>query len=245
MLRIEQLSKTYEDGTLALNQVSFTVEDGEFVMILGRSGSGKSTLLRCINRLVEPSGGRVFLGDRDITSASPRRLRHARRKIGMIFQQYNLVSRSSVLTNVLAGRLGYVSSWAGLINYFPREAVDQAVRNLRELEVGEKLYQRAATLSGGQQQRVGIARVLMQEPELILADEPVSSLDPATAATIMDILRRINRERKATILCNIHLPELALKYGGRVLALKAGRLVFDGLPQHLDAEKIRDIYEPV
>lgn len=245
MLQVERLSKTYADGTKALKEVSFSVESGEFVMILGKSGSGKSTLLRCINRLVEPTGGNVFLKDLEITAASPRQLRRIRRKIGMVFQQYNLVSRSSVLTNVLAGRLGYISPWTGLIHYFPKETVRLAQNNLREMELSDKCNQRAGVLSGGQQQRVGIARALMQDPELILADEPVSSLDPSTARTIMDILQKINRDRGVTILCNLHLPELAKEYGSRIMVLKAGEVVFDDLPEHLDLSKTRDIYETV
>ncbi len=214
-------------------------------MILGKSGSGKSTLLRSINRLVEPTSGNVFLNDQEITSANPRQLRRIRRKIGMIFQQYNLVPRSSVVTNVLAGRLGYISPWAGWIDYFPKDAVRLAQNNLHEMELGDKLNQRAGVLSGGQQQRVGIARALMQEPELILADEPVSSLDPSTARTILDILQKINRDRGVTILCNLHLPELAKEYGSRVLVLKAGELIFDDLPERLDFGNTRDIYETV
>jgi phosphonate transport system ATP-binding protein len=242
-LRVESLEKTYENGTRALSQVSFEVEPGEFVVILGKSGSGKSTLLRCINRLVEPTGGKIILGEQEITSASPRGLRRLRRKIGMVFQHYNLVARSSVLTNALAGSLGDLSPWAGLINYFPRESVYRAREVLRELGLGEKDGQRADTLSGGQQQRVGIARALMQQPDIILADEPVSSLDPATSRTILRILRDINQKKGVTILCNLHLPELAREFGDRVLALKNGRVVYDGVPEHLDQKLESRLYE--
>ncbi len=243
MLRIESLSKTYANGTEALKEVSFSVRAGEFVVILGKSGSGKSTLLRCINRLVEPTGGRIFLGDQEVTGANPRQLRHLRRKTGMIFQQYNLAARLSVLTNALTGRLGYLSAWAGWINYFPRDSVMQAEDKLRSLELDKKGGQRADTLSGGQQQRVGIARALMQQPELILADEPVSSLDPATSMAIMDILRDINKKEGVTILCNLHLPELARAYGDRVLALKDGQMVYDGGPENLDQAMAGRIYK--
>lgn len=243
ILRIEALEKTYDNGTEALRKVSFNVTPGEFVVILGKSGSGKSTLLRCINRLVEPTGGKIFLGDQEITSARPRHLRRLRRKIGMVFQQYNLVSRSSVLTNVLAGNLGDLSSWAGLINYFPRESILRAEEYLKGLGLGEKGGQRADTLSGGQQQRVGIARALMQQPDIILADEPVSSLDPATSRTIMKILRDINQKKGVTILCNLHLPELAREFGGRVLALKAGQVIYDGAPSQLDQKLESQLYE--
>ncbi len=242
MLKIEKLSKTYTNGTHALKEVSFSVPAGEFVVILGKSGSGKSTLLRCINRLVEPTGGRIFLGEQEITGASPRQLRRLRRKTGMIFQQYNLVPRSSVLTNILTGRLGFVSPLAGWMNYFPRESVSQAGEKLKSLGLGEKGGQRADTLSGGQQQRVGIARALMQQPKIILADEPVSSLDPATSISIMDILRDINKKQGVTVLCNLHLPELAREYGDRVLALKDGQMVYDGGPENLDQEMTGKIY---
>jgi len=242
MLKIENLSKTYANGTQALKEVSFNVQAGEFVVVLGKSGSGKSTLLRCVNRLVEPTAGRIFLGEQEVTGADPRRLRRLRRKTGMIFQQYNLVARSSVLTNVLTGRLGFLSSWAGWINYFPHDAVRQAQDKLQALVLNEKGAQRADTLSGGQQQRVGIARALMQQPEIILADEPVSSLDPATSISIMDILRDINRKEGVTILCNLHLPELAREYGDRVLALKDGQMVYDGGPENLDQAMAEKIY---
>jgi phosphonate transport system ATP-binding protein len=245
MLRIENLSKTYPNGTEALKEISFSVKAGEFVVILGKSGSGKSTLLRCINRLVEPTHGKIFLGDREVTGAGPRQLRRLRRTTGMIFQQYNLVARSSVLTNVLTGRLGYLPAWAGWINYFPRDSVLQAEDKLKALGLDEKGGQRAETLSGGQQQRVGIARALMQQPEIILADEPVSSLDPATAISILDILRDINKKEGVTILCNLHLPELAKEYGDRVLALKDGQMVYDGDPETLDQATAEKIYSAI
>ena len=242
MLKIEKLAKTYPNGTQAIKEISFHVEAGEFVVILGKSGSGKSTLLRCVNRLVEPTGGRIFLGEREVTGAGPRQLRGLRRKTGMIFQQYNLVARSSVLTNVLTGRLGYLSSLRGWINNFPRDSVLQAEEKLQAMGLDEKAGQRADTLSGGQQQRVGILRALMQRPEIILADEPVSSLDPATTIAIMDILRAINKKEGVTILCNLHLPELARKYGDRVLALKDGQMVYDGDPGNLDQAVVDNIY---
>jgi phosphonate transport system ATP-binding protein len=242
MLRIENLAKTYPNGTKALKEISFDVKAGEFVVILGNSGSGKSTLLRCINRLVEPTSGRIFLDDNEVTGAGPRQLRRLRRKTGMIFQQYNLVARMSVLTNVLTGRLGYLSPWRGWINNFPRESVMQAETKLAALGLKEKGRQRADTLSGGQQQRVGIARALMQQPKIILADEPVSSLDPATTISIMDILRDINQKEGVTVLCNLHLPELARKYGNRILALKDGLIVYDGVPGDLDRTIEENIY---
>jgi phosphonate transport system ATP-binding protein len=242
MLKIANLTKTYPDGTQALKNVSFKVEPGEFITILGKSGSGKSTLLRCLNRLVDPTSGQIIFSENDVTLAGPRELRAIRRKIGMVFQQYNLVPRCSVLTNVLSGRLGYSSIWAGLVNFFPEEAVLQARSHLNDLGIYEKQNRRADRLSGGQQQRVGIARALMQEPEMILADEPVSSLDPDTAQTIMEILNKINRDRKVTVLCNLHVPELARQYGQRILGLRKGELVFDGSPTELSESAVQSIY---
>ena len=232
-LRIENLCKTYGDGTRALKGVSFIVEPGEFVAVLGKSGSGKSTLFRCINRLVEPTSGRIFLDDEEVTGAGTGQLRKIRRKIGMIFQDYNLVERSPVLTNALAGRLGYVSSWASLLNYFSSGDTGRALEKLGQMDLAEKTYQRAGNLSGGQKQRVGIVRALMQDPKLILADEPVSSLDPATARTIMEILREINLREGVAILCNLHLPQLAREFGKRIIALKEGAIVYDGPPAEL------------
>lgn len=242
MLEVQHLTKIYEDGTLALDDVSFTVEDGEFLVIIGLSGSGKSTLLRCINRLVEPTSGRVIWNGVDITAASPEELRQIRRQIGMIFQQFNLVKRSSVLTNVLSGRLGYVNPWLSLIHHFPREEYERAMRNLELVGIADKAHSRADELSGGQQQRVGIARALMQEPKLMLADEPVASLDPATSHSVLKYIEQLNRERGVTVLCSLHFLSLARRYGTRIIALKEGRLVFDGLPEEIDDRRFKEIY---
>lgn len=243
MLRVENISKTYKDGTEALKEVSFTAAPGEFVVILGKSGSGKSTLLRCINRLVEPSEGSVFLGDDEITGASPPALRRLRREIGMVFQQYNLVNRLTVWTNAMTGDLGILPSWMGLVGHFPRVTIDRAQVHLERVGVGDKANSRADNLSGGQQQRVGIARALIQNPQLILADEPVSSLDPASAKTIMDLLREINEKNGVTIICNLHLPELAREYGQRLLVLKKGKIVFDGSPKKIDQTMLETFYD--
>jgi phosphonate transport system ATP-binding protein len=242
VLEVQHLTKIYEDGTLALDDVSFTVEDGEFLVIIGLSGSGKSTLLRCINRLVEPTSGRVIWNGVDITAASPEELRQIRRQIGMIFQQFNLVKRSSVLTNVLSGRLGYVNPWLSLIHHFPREEYERAMRNLELVGIADKAHSRADELSGGQQQRVGIARALMQEPKLMLADEPVASLDPATSHSVLKYIEQLNRERGVTVLCSLHFLSLARRYGTRIIALKEGRLVFDGLPEEIDDRRFKEIY---
>ena len=241
-LTIEGLTKVFPNGTRALDDVSLEVADGEFVAIVGLSGAGKSTLLRCVNRLVEPTSGRVVLDDVDITAASPAELRRARRRIGMIFQQFNLVKRSSVLTNVLCGGLGSVSPLFSLLGKFPAADQQRGFLALERVGILDKAYQRADTLSGGQQQRVGIARALMQEPRIILADEPVASLDPATSHSVMKYLEEVNRQDGIIVLCNIHFLSLARRYATRVIALKAGRLVFDGLPAEITPERFRAIY---
>jgi phosphonate transport system ATP-binding protein len=226
----------------ALKDISFEVPDGQFLVIIGLSGSGKSTLLRCINRLIEPTEGHIFWNDVDITAATDEELLHIRRRIGMIFQQFNLVKRSKVITNVLSGRLGYTSPWWSLINYFSREDKEKAFQKLERVGIRDKAYDRADALSGGQQQRVGIARALMQEPELMLADEPVASLDPATSHSVMKYLEALNKEDGITILCSLHFLSLARTYADRIIALKDGRLEFDGSPEEIDDKRFRDIY---
>lgn len=243
MLRIEQLCKTYDKGAEALRGVSLTIEAGEFVVVLGKSGSGKSTLLRCINRLVEPTSGRIFLNDEEVTGASPRHLRQLRKKIGMVFQQYNLVSRCSVQTNVLAGRLASVSTAASILNIFPEADIEKSRQVLDRLGIAEKDLARADKLSGGQQQRVGLARALMQEPQLILADEPVSSLDPATSRQIMDLLADFNKQDGVAVICNLHLPSLAREYGSRIIALNEGRIVYDGPATDLSENELNSFYD--
>jgi phosphonate transport system ATP-binding protein len=242
MLRIEQLTKVYPNGTRALDSVSLTVVDGEFLVIIGLSGSGKSTLLRCINRLVEPTSGRIFLDDVEVTAASSVEIRRIRLGIGMIFQQFNLVRRQSVLLNVLAGRLGYVATAPSLLAQFPGSDLERARKNLMRVGILDKAQQRADTLSGGQQQRVAIARALMQEPKLMLADEPVASLDPATSHSVMRYLEEINRDDGITVIANLHFLSLARRYATRVIALKDGRIVFDGPPETIDEARFRAIY---
>jgi len=222
MLRVNNLSKTYKDGTEALKGVSFSAESGEFIVILGKSGSGKSTLLRCVNRLVEPTEGRVFLGDDEITGA---------------------INRLTAWTNAMTGDLGSLSPWMSLVGYFPRETIDRAQSHLERVGISDKVNGRADTLSGGQQQRVGIARALMQNPQLILVDEPVSSLDPASAKSIMDLLREINEKNGVTILCSLHIPDLAQKYGHRVIVLKRGKIAFDGAPKKINETMIESFYK--
>jgi phosphonate transport system ATP-binding protein len=242
MLQIEHLTKIYEDGTLAVDDMSFTVDDGEFLVIIGLSGSGKSTLLRCINRLIEPTEGRVIWNGKDITAASGEELRKIRRKIGMIFQQFNLVERSSVMTNVLSGRLGYASGWKTILGHFSKKDREKALAALRQVGIESQAPKRADDLSGGQQQRVGIARALMQEPELILADEPVASLDPATSHSILKYIEDLNKAQGVTVLCSLHFLSLARAYGTRIIALKDGKIVFDGLPAEIDDHKFKEIY---
>ncbi len=242
MLQVEHLTKVYENGTVALEDVSFEVPDGQFLAVIGLSGSGKSTLLRCINRLIEPTEGRIVWNGVDITAASQEELRRIRRRIGMIFQHFNLVHRSKVITNVLAGRLGYVNPALSLINRFPPEDVEKAIRQLDRVGLADKAYSRADELSGGQQQRVGVARALMQDPEMILADEPVASLDPVLAHSIMHYLEMINEEEGATVLCSLHFLDLVHRYADAVIALNEGRLVFTGSPREIDDEKFKEIY---
>jgi len=242
MLEIRNLSKVYDDGTRALNNVSFTVEDGEFLVIIGLSGSGKSTLLRCINRLIEPTSGQILLDGVDITAASGADLRHIRRDIGMIFQNFNLVKRSSVMRNVLTGRLGYVNPWLSMLGIFPKEERERARQALKTVGILEKADNRADALSGGQQQRVGIARALMQEPKLLLADEPVSALDPATSHSVLKYVEQINRDKGVTVLCSLHFLSLARTYATRIIALKDGNMMFDGSPRDIDENRFREIY---
>lgn len=242
MLRVEHLTKVYPNGTVALKDVSFQVQDGEFLAVIGLSGSGKSTLLRCINRLIEPTSGKIFWDGVDITAASPGEMRKIRRQMGFIFQQFNLVKRSSVITNVLTGRLGYVNTAQSLANMFSKHDHELALRNLERLGLREKAYVRADSLSGGQQQRVGIARALMQEPKLILADEPVASLDPVLSHSILKYLEQLNKEDGLTVLCSLHFLDLVHRYATRAIALKDGELVFEGLPQAIDDAQFKAIY---
>jgi phosphonate transport system ATP-binding protein len=198
--------------------------------------------LRCINRLVEPTSGQIILDGADITAASPGELRRIRRDIGMIFQQFNLVKRSTVMRNVLSGRLGYVNPWLSMLGIFPNEERERARQALRTVGILDKANNRADALSGGQQQRVGIARALMQEPKLLLADEPVSALDPATSHSVMKYIEQINKQRGVTVLCSLHFLSLARTYATRIIALKDGNMMFDGLPSEIDNARFREIY---
>jgi phosphonate transport system ATP-binding protein len=242
VLKVEHLTKVYEGGTLALEDVSFEVREGEFLAVIGLSGSGKSTLLRCINRLIEPTEGTITWNGVDVTKASQEDLRRIRRRIGMVFQHFNLVNRSKVTTNVLSGRLGYTNPAYSLINRFAKDDHARAQAQLERVGLTDRDDHRADALSGGQQQRVGIARAMIQEPEMILADEPVASLDPVLAHSIMQYLEQINQEDGVTILCSLHFLDLVEKYSQRVIALNEGRLVFEGTAKELDDERFKDIY---
>lgn len=236
-LQIQDLYKTYDNRTYALNGISFTAEKGDFIILLGLSGSGKSTLLRCINRLIEPTRGSVVYEGKAVHELSLHQLRRYRRHIGMVFQQFNLVENLSVLTNVLTGRLGS----HGAVSSFTAQERELAERNLQRVGLQDYARRKVKNLSGGQQQRVAIARALMQEPAIILADEPVASLDPATADSIMQYLGEINKEG-VTVICSLHFLSLARRYGNRVLALKDGNIVFSGLPAEIDNARFKQIY---
>jgi phosphonate transport system ATP-binding protein len=241
MLRIENLGKRF-GGKAALAGVSADIADGSFVGVIGRSGAGKSTLLRCINRLIDPSEGSIMFEGRTVTELRGRALRDWRSSCGMIFQQFNLAGRLDVLTNVLMGRINAISLLPALLKAWPEAEKLRALEALERLDLGEMAAQRAESLSGGQQQRVAIARTLVQNPRLILADEPVASLDPRNTKIVMDALRDLNRERGITVLCNLHSLELARGYCGRLIGMREGRVVFDGPPEELTDAAVIDLY---
>lgn len=240
-IEVRKLSKVYPNGLRALDDVNVTIKKGEFVVIIGSSGAGKSTFIRSINRLVQPTSGSIRINNRDAMTASGSDLRHLRRDVAMIFQQFNLVKRLTVLRNVLMGRLGYKSGLGLVYPVFNSTDIDRALASLQRLGIAEKAYIRADQLSGGQQQRVAIARALTQEPSIMLADEPVASLDPETAIVVLDILKRINQEDGITTVVNLHQLDLAKEYADRVLGFKGGKLVFEGTPD----EVTREVYERV
>jgi phosphonate transport system ATP-binding protein len=242
MLTITNLQKVYPTGARALNHVGFTVDQPQVIAIIGPSGAGKSTLIRCINRLVEPTSGRVVLDDVEITALNRRELRKARRRMGMIFQEYNLVDRLTVMENLLSGRLGYVSFWRAWRRKFPPEDVTAAFKMLER--VGLEGYQdtRADALSGGQRQRVGIGRALMQTPDLLLVDEPTASLDPKTSRQIMRLLVELVQERGTPALVNIHDVGLAQSFSDRIIGLRAGEIVFEGQSGDVTEDVLTEIY---
>ncbi|WP_274423627.1 phosphonate ABC transporter ATP-binding protein [Chelativorans sp. YIM 93263] len=242
MLTIEKLEKRYRTGDRALNGVSFTVDRGQVVGLIGPSGAGKSTLIRCINRLVEPTAGKVLLNGTDLTTLNGTALRKMRRRIGMIFQEYALVERLTVMENVLSGRLGYVPFWRSFFRRFPAADVEKAFALLDRVGLSDHVDKRADALSGGQRQRVGIARALEQDPELLLVDEPTASLDPKTSRQIMRLICEVCRERSLPAIINIHDVTLAQMFVDRIVGLQAGQVVFDGPPDALDEKALTAIY---
>ena len=243
ILEFQHVSKVYHNTTRALDDLSFSVNEGEFVSIIGPSGAGKSTILRCINRLIDATEGKIIYDGEDIMSLRKGQLRNVRTKTGMIFQHYNLVERLSVMENVLHGRLGQKSTFSGMIGHYTESEKEKAFSILSEPGLADQAYKRCDALSGGQKQRVGIARAIMQEPKLILCDEPIASLDPKASKTIMDHLAQINQTRKITCIVNLHQVDVAMKYSQRILGIAAGKLVFDGTPSELTQEKIHEIYQ--
>jgi phosphonate transport system ATP-binding protein len=242
MIRFEHASVFYPGGVHALRDLSLEIADGEMLVVVGLSGAGKSTLIRAINGLVPLSGGDLLVDGQSVRHASPRQLREIRSRIGMIFQTFNLVKRTSVLNNVLMGRLHRTSTWRSLLGWYRAEDVEAAMQALERVGIVEKAYVRASDLSGGQQQRVGIARALAQEPTILLADEPVASLDPPTSHVVMRDIQRINRELGITTIVNLHFLDLARVYGERIIGLRSGELVYDGPNGHADEAVFRDIY---
>ncbi|MGE0762760.1 MAG: phosphonate ABC transporter ATP-binding protein [Bdellovibrionales bacterium] len=242
IIEVQHLSHQYPDGVRALNDVSFKVQPGEFLVVIGLSGSGKSTLLRSLNRLLDPSDGKVLYKGQDVTHVTGQQVRQLRQQVAMIFQSYNLVPRQNVLSNILMGRLSHTSTMKSLLHVFSRQDQQIATELLRMVGLEEKAYVRADQLSGGQQQRVAIARALAQKPSVLLADEPVASLDPATSHSIMDYLKKINQEMGLTVICNLHFLSLVRQYASRVIALRDGRLVFTGSPQEITQDWFKQIY---
>jgi len=245
MLEIRHLTKIYDDGTVAVRDVSFQVPDGQFLGIIGLSGSGKSTLLRCINRLIDPTEGEIIWDGVDLAQLKGEELRKKRREIGMVFQHFNLVRRSSVMTNVLSGRLGYVPTFSSVLHRFSEQDMDKAWQALKRLGIQDQAHKRADELSGGQQQRVGIARALMQDPKIILADEPVASLDPVLSHSILQRLEQLNKEDHITVLCSLHYLDLVQRYATHVIGLREGEIVYRGTRKDIRAmtdEEFKDIY---
>ena len=242
MLKLDKISKTYKTGDKALHNASFEVPAGQVVGLIGPSGAGKSTLIRCINRLVEPTRGSITLGTTELTRLNRRELRRERRRIGMIFQEYALVERLTVMENVLSGRLGYVSAWRSCFRKFSPEDITLAFSLLDRVGLAEHYNKRADALSGGQRQRVGIARALEQNPELLLVDEPTASLDPKTSRQIMRLIRTACQERNLPAIINIHDVMLAQQFADRIIGLRAGEVVFDGAPDSLTDSVLTTIY---
>lgn len=242
MIQVRGLSKRYAGGAVALEDVDLDVRAGEFVTLIGPSGAGKSTLLRCINGLITPTAGEILVDGEPVTSASSEGLRRVRARVGFVFQHFNLLMRLSVLDNVRVGTLSRIGNWSSLITRFPEAETERARRALRRVGLSGLERRRADTLSGGQQQRVGIARALVQEPRVLLADEPMSSLDPALSRSLMDLLRQINEEDRLTVIASLHVLDLAISYGGRIVGLRAGKIVHDGPPEEMTPSTAQMIF---
>jgi len=242
LLKVQNLHKVYKTGTHALRGINFEVNEGEFLVIIGLSGSGKSTLLRCINRLLEPTSGKIEFMGKDISHVKGEDLRKVHQNIAMVFQHFNLIKRRSVLTNVITGKLGSLGTIDSILERFSPEIYDEAKRALQIVGIEEKASVRADALSGGQQQRVAIARSLMQNPKLLLADEPVASLDPATSNSVMQYFEKVNKELGTTIICNLHFLSLVRRYATRVIALREGQIIYEGSPNDITEEWFRTIY---
>ena len=242
IISFKNVTKKYPNGVLGLNNLNIDIKKGEFVIVVGLSGAGKSTMLRSINRLHEISEGDILIDNKSITKAKGKQLRLIRRDIGMIFQSFNLVKRSTVLRNVLTGRVAYHPVWKMILGLFPQSDKELAYQSLQRVNLAEKVYTRADELSGGQQQRVSIARALTQEPKIILADEPVASLDPLTTEKVMSDLKRINQELGITIVVNLHSVPLAREYGTRIIGLRNGELVFDDSVENATDQRLEEIY---
>ena len=242
MLKLESLTKRYNTGDLALQGIDLSIPNGQVLALIGPSGAGKSTLIRCINRLVEPTNGSAILNEVNLTKLSSRALRKSRRKMGMIFQEYALVERLTVMENVLSGRLGYVGFWKSFLRKFPKKDVNEAFRLLDRVGLIEMADKRADELSGGQRQRVGICRALIQNPDLLLVDEPTASLDPKTSRQIMRLINELCQERGLTAIINIHDVLLAQMFSQRIVGLALGNIVYDGSPEGLTPEVLTKIY---
>ena len=242
MLKLSALTKRYDTGDLALNQVDLEIPDAQVLALIGPSGAGKSPLIRCVNRLVEPTSGSATLNDINLTKLSSRALRKSRRKMGMIFQEYALVERLTVMENVLSGRLGYVGFWRSYFRKFPKDDIKEAFRLLDRVGLLEMADKRADELSGGQRQRVGICRALIQDPDLLLVDEPTASLDPKTSRQIMRLINELCSERGLTAIINIHDVLLAQMFAQRIVGLANGEVVYDGKPEGLTPEVLTQIY---
>jgi len=242
MIKFNNVSKTYPNGVQALVDVNLEIEQGEFVAIIGLSGAGKSTLIRTVNKMIDITSGKLVVNDIDVSELEGKKLRKFRRKIGMVFQSFNLVNRTTVIKNVLASRVADMSLFKSILGLYSRQDKIKALEALDKVGILEKAYIRADQLSGGQQQRVALARTLAQDPEIILADEPVASLDPVMAAVVMEDFQRINEEFNITIIINIHHVDLALKYAQRIIGIQAGKIVYDGSVANIDNDTLKKIY---